>query len=93
MDCERNPFSDAEVRRVHTLFDPIEDFETIRRELSLFSAQLGRKPQLVAATKMDAAVDLDTIDRLERHVKALGLPFLRISAVAKSGSSATTCLM
>jgi len=65
--------------------DPIEDFETIRRELSLFSAELGRKPQMVAATKMDAAVDLDEIDRLERHVKALGLPFLRISAVAGTG--------
>jgi len=65
--------------------DPIEDFETIRRELSLFSAELGHKPQLVAATKMDAAADLGEVDRLERHVKGLGLPFLRISAVAGTG--------
>ena len=34
--------------------DPIEDFETIQRELPLFSAELAAKPQIVAATKMDA---------------------------------------
>jgi GTP-binding protein len=65
--------------------DPIVDFETIQRELALFSAELGHKPQLVVATKMDAAVDLDQVDRLERHVKSLRLPFQRISAVAGQG--------
>ena len=37
--------------------DPIEDFETIRRELAFFSGELGEKPQIVAATKMDAVTD------------------------------------
>ena len=37
--------------------DPIEDFETIQRELALFSGELGAKPQIVAATKMDAVTD------------------------------------
>jgi GTP-binding protein len=65
--------------------DPIEDFEIIRRELALFSAALGSKPQVVAATKMDAVVDRTGVDELERHVRSSGLPFLRISAVTGEG--------
>ncbi len=65
--------------------DPIEDFEAIRRELALFSASLGDKPQLVVATKMDTSPEADTLERLERHVKAQGLEFQRISAVSGSG--------
>ncbi|MCM3881181.1 MAG: GTPase ObgE [Vicinamibacterales bacterium] len=65
--------------------DPIEDFEAIRRELSLFSPELGRKPQLVVATKMDTSPDLKMLGRLEAHVTSQGLPFQRISAVAGTG--------
>jgi GTPase len=65
--------------------DPVEDFETIRRELQLFSAEMGAKPQIVAATKMDAVSDPPQVDRLEAHVKSVGLPFMRISAVAGDG--------
>ena len=65
--------------------DPIEDFEAIRRELGLFSAELGHKPQLVIATKMDTSPDPEQVDLLEQHVKDSGLPFQRISAVAGTG--------
>jgi GTP-binding protein len=65
--------------------DPIEDFETIQRELAAFSPHLAAKPQIVAATKMDAAGDAQAIDALEAHVKAHHLQFLRISAVAGDG--------
>ena len=49
--------------------DPIEDFETIQRELAAFSPELAAKPQIVAATKMDAVGDPDAVDALEAHVK------------------------
>jgi GTPase len=62
--------------------DPIEDFETIRRELSLFSADLASKPQIVAATKMDAVTDPAPVSALAAHVRRQKLPFLRISAVS-----------
>jgi GTP-binding protein len=65
--------------------DPIDDFETIQRELAAFSPDLAAKPQIVAATKMDAAGDAETINALEAHVRARGLRFLRISAVAGEG--------
>jgi GTP-binding protein len=61
--------------------NPIEDFETIQRELKAFSAELAAKPQIVAATKMDAVGDPDAVDALEAHVTSHDLAFLRISAV------------
>jgi GTP-binding protein len=65
--------------------DPIEDFETIRRELAAFSGDLAAKPQIVAATKMDAVGDTDAVDALEQYVSAHDLQFLRISAVTGDG--------
>ena len=65
--------------------DPIEDFETIQRELPLFNAKLAAKPQIVAATKMDAVTDPSSVDALETHVTSHNLPFLRISAVTGEG--------
>jgi GTP-binding protein len=65
--------------------DPIEDFETIRRELALFSRELEAKPQIVAATKMDAVGDSAAVDALAAHVRSRNFPFLRISAVSGEG--------
>ena len=65
--------------------EPIEDFETIQRELALFSDALEAKPQIVAATKMDAVSDTGAVDALERHVQSQGLPLVRISAATGEG--------
>ena len=68
--------------------DPIEDFETIQRELALFSPGLEAKPQIVAATKMDAVTDPAAAVALEAHVRSHGLPLLRISAISGKGIDA-----
>jgi GTP-binding protein len=68
--------------------DPIADFETIQRELALFGPELAAKPQIVAATKMDAVTDPAPVDALEAHVQSSGFPFLRISAVTGDGLDA-----
>jgi GTP-binding protein len=65
--------------------DPVEDFETIVKELRLFSAAVGAKPQIVAANKIDALDDPSRLERLERHVKILKLPFHRISGATGEG--------
>jgi len=65
--------------------DPVEDFETIRRELSLFNEELASKPQIVAATKMDAVSDPPAVEALETHVRSHDLPFFQISAVTGEG--------
>ena len=64
---------------------PADDLDVLRRELALFDAGLGSKPQLVAANKMDAATDESLVASLETRAGELGLPFFRISAVAGTG--------
>ncbi|HYB95358.1 MAG TPA: GTPase ObgE [Vicinamibacterales bacterium] len=66
--------------------DPIEDFDTIRRELELYNPELLRKPQLVAANKMDAVDEPARVSALEKRVKRLKLPFFKISAVVGEGT-------
>jgi GTPase len=69
--------------------DPVEDLDTVRRELELFQPELAAKPQLVAANKMDAAgVEGESaVRRLEKRAKALKLPFFRISGATGAGVS------
>jgi GTP-binding protein len=67
--------------------DPVEDLDTVRKELELFQPELAAKPQLVAANKMDVAgPDLDAaVTALEKRAKSLKLPFYRISGVSGAG--------
>jgi GTP-binding protein len=65
--------------------DPIEDLETVRRELRLFRPELAAKPQIVAANKVDALSDDIGLSRLATHVASLGLPFFVLSAVTGRG--------
>jgi GTP-binding protein len=67
--------------------DPVEDLETVRRELELFQPELAAKPQLVAANKMDA-VGGDgelSVRRLQTRAQVLKLPFFRISGATGAG--------
>jgi GTP-binding protein len=65
--------------------EPVDDFDTILEELRLFDPKIAAKPQLVAATKMDAVDDVSRVEALERHVRGRGLPLFHISAVAGTG--------
>jgi GTP-binding protein len=65
--------------------DPVEDFDTIQQELELFDPRLAAKPQIVAANKIDALDDPDTLKRLTRHVRARKLPVIPISGVRGDG--------
>ena len=65
--------------------DPVEDFETIMKELRLFDAQVAAKPQIVVANKIDALDEPERLKKLEQHVKKLKLPFHKISGVTGEG--------
>ena len=65
--------------------DPVQDFDVILEELRLFDPKVAAKPQIVTANKIDALDDPDRLERLERHVRALDLPFYRISGVTGEG--------
>ncbi len=65
--------------------DPVDDFDTIRRELELHNPELLDKPQLVAANKIDALDDPTRVKTLEKRAKKLKLKFFKISAVTREG--------
>ena len=67
---------------------PIEDFETVMRELASFNADLAQKPMLVVASKMDAAQDRERVASLKRLAQQRGLPYFEISSATGLGIEA-----
>ncbi len=74
--------------------DPVEDFDVIQRELTLFrdetardadSGPLSSKRQIVAANKIDALDEPERVERLRTHVRQLGLELYPVSAVTGQG--------
>jgi GTP-binding protein len=72
--------------------DPIHDFEVIRRELEQFAGAdeptvvaLAEKPQLVAASKIDALDEPERLETLRAYVAAKGLALYPISGVTGEG--------
>ncbi|MCI5911455.1 MAG: GTPase ObgE [Oscillospiraceae bacterium] len=65
--------------------DPIEDFETINRELENFDADLASRPQIVAANKSDMA-DESQIERFKEYIEEKNIPFFKISAATSQGT-------
>lgn len=65
--------------------DPVEDYEVINRELSNYDANLGSRPQIVVATKLDALDDPKRLDKLKKRAKKDNKPFFEISAVTNLG--------
>jgi GTP-binding protein len=68
--------------------DPVQDFETVMRELASFSEDLVKKPMIVLATKMDAAQDPARVEALRAAASARGLPLYPISSVTGQGIDA-----
>jgi len=67
---------------------PVEDFETVMRELASFNADLARKPMVVVASKMDAAQDRERVASLKRLAEQRGLPYFEISSATGLGIEA-----
>jgi GTP-binding protein len=67
--------------------NPVEDLDTVRKELELFAPTLAAKPQIVVANKMDAfdPANDDALKALEKRAKKLKLPFLKVSGVSGRG--------
>lgn len=72
--------------------DPARDFDVITHELASFAGRgdetavaLAEKPRLIAANKIDLVDDPDRLERLRRHVEALGVSVHPVSAVTGEG--------
>ncbi len=69
--------------------DPIDDINKINAELKLYNPDLMKKPQVIAANKMDAYYleegEENIIDRLKAEFEPKGIKVFSVSAVSGQG--------
>ncbi len=65
--------------------DPIEDFEIINKELEKFDPELAKRPQIVAANKIDLATD-EQLERLEKYFAEKGYEYHTMCAPILEGT-------
>ncbi len=67
--------------------DPIEDIRTINEELRAYNPELLRRPQIIAANKIDAVYDdaSDPVTRIREAFEPEGIPVYPVSAVSGKG--------
>jgi GTP-binding protein len=65
--------------------DPLANWRAINRELELFDPELARKPQIVAANKIDLPEGAEKAKLLQEKLASAGVPFCAISAAAHKG--------
>jgi len=64
--------------------DPIDEFHTINSELAGHNADLPRKPKIIVAAKMDAAI-ARKVQKLSRWCAKSNLEFVKISSITGEG--------
>ena len=67
--------------------DPIRDIYAINKELEAFNPELLKKPQVIAANKIDAIVEDESeiLTKLRAEFEPKGMPVFPISAVSGKG--------
>ena len=65
--------------------DPVDDFETVNRELNEFNEAILKKPMLLVGSKLDVMDDPERLEKLKRLAKSKGLEFQSISAATGVG--------
>ncbi|MFA6308790.1 MAG: GTPase ObgE [Clostridia bacterium] len=65
--------------------DPLADFETINDELEKYNPIIAKRPQVVAANKMDALYDKEYYETFKNAVEAKGYKVFPVSAAENKG--------
>ena len=65
--------------------DAVDDLRAVREEVREWNAEMLTRPQLVAATKRDAASDPDPLPALRKEAKSLGLELVAVSGATGKG--------
>ena len=65
--------------------NPIEDFETINKELVVFNEELSKCPQIVAGNKIDMATD-EQREEFRNYIESKGLQYFEICAPILEGT-------
>ena len=65
--------------------DPVEDYNTINKELEQYSKKLAKRTQIIVANKADIAGDNENYKRLEKIAKEKGLKIFKTSSATGEG--------
>ena len=65
--------------------NPIEDYEKINSELKLYSENLIKRPQIVAANKTDIITDPALLQEFREYIEKKDIKFFEISAASRKG--------
>ncbi len=65
--------------------DPIEDFDKINHELSVFSDELSKRPQIIVGNKCDL-IDEEEIKRISDYFESKGYKFFPVMAAIAEGT-------
>lgn len=69
--------------------DPIEDIYTINKELKAYNEDIAKRPQVIAANKVDAIFDdgsgIDPVQKIRDEFEPKGIKVFPISAVSGQG--------
>ena len=65
--------------------DPIEDYKRINKELMLYNERLAKRPQIVAANKMDLPEAQENYQRFKDFIESEGKEIFPISAATGEG--------
>ena len=65
--------------------EPEQRYEIINRELAAYDPRLAERPQIVAATKMDALDEPERLARLRKRVSADGRQLFEVSSATGAG--------
>jgi GTP-binding protein len=65
--------------------DAISDFDVINRELELYDPELAKRPQVIAANKIDALSDNEKLESFKTEMQNRGYKVFEISAATNQG--------
>jgi GTP-binding protein len=64
---------------------PVDDYETVDRELASYNPELATRPQIVVATKIDILDDPERLAALKQQAEEDGKAFYAVSSVTNTG--------
>lgn len=65
--------------------DPIEDYHRINKELRLYNERLAKRPQIIAANKMDIPEAKENFEKLKAFAEKEGIEIFPVSAATNEG--------
>ncbi|MBP2633145.1 MAG: obg 1 [Firmicutes bacterium] len=65
--------------------DPIEDYHRINKELRLYNERLAKRPQIIAANKMDIPEAKENYEKLKAFAEKEGIEIFPVSAATNEG--------